>query len=445
MNLLLLDLLPPPASETVASALRSLSGRGPRLLRIFHDAAAARTRLATSGNTDLLVIACDDDQGLRNAYGTLAVGPLPPTLVISGTGTIETAAGLLEAGVDAWLVRDEAGLWCGQLAEKATVLLGRHGKGIEQQRLAEIVNGCSVAMFAIDRTHRITHWNPACAALTGIAAADVVGTSEHWRPFHEESRPCPADLVVDGLTTPEAEAGSDETGQDFFPALADGGRWLHITAAPLRNACGELIGAVQTMHDISEQRLVEESLRQSEERFHLLSIIDRMTGLYNARHFAQRLAEEMDRSQRYRHPLALIIIEVDDFKRFNETWGQAQGDQVLVRLAECIGACLRRIDQAFRLGHEEFVVLLPQTDMDNAVAAAERLCQLFASSEINPVAGKCIRCTVSIGVTTCAPGESPRDFVARAESGTYEANRLGKNRVIRIPAPESSPESRPLR
>ncbi|MDQ5914157.1 MAG: hypothetical protein QG584_39, partial [Pseudomonadota bacterium] len=188
----------------------------------------------------------------------------------------------------------------------------------------------------------------------------------------------------------------------------------------------------ETLQDITEQKCAEENLRQSEERYRVQSITDGMTELYNARHFAQRLREEMERAERYQHPLALMVLDVDNFKIFNDTWGHVQGDQVLIRLARCINQCLRRTDQAFRYGGEEFVALLPETDMEMAEAAAERIRAAFASAEICPAPNQQAQCTASIGVTTFVPGESPRDFVARADSGTYEAKRQGKNRVIRI-------------
>ncbi len=314
-----------------------------------------------------------------------------------------------------------------------------------ERQLGQIIDGSAVAAFVIDRQHRVTHWNRACASLTGVSAENVIGTCEQWRAFYPAERPCLADLVVDELADRELTAyyatkqlhrsriveGGYEA-QDFFPAFGNGGRWLYFTAAPLRDNEGKVVGAIETLQDITEQKLAEERLRDSEERYRVLSITDGMTGLFNARHFAQRLREEMERSERYRHPLALMVMDVDNFKQFNDTWGHVEGDQVLIRLAECITACLRRTDQAFRYGGEEFVVLLPDTDMEAAMAAAERVRSMFADSEISPAADSSVRCTASIGVTLFIPGESPRDFVARADSGTYEAKRQGKNRVIRI-------------
>jgi diguanylate cyclase (GGDEF)-like protein/PAS domain S-box-containing protein len=297
----------------------------------------------------------------------------------------------------------------------------------------------------IDHEHRVTHWNRACAVLTGLPASELIGTRQQWRAFYPDERPCMADLVLDGAMEEKVaqyygtkkyhrsqvvEGGFEA--EDFFANFGSGGRWLYFTAAPLRDAHGNVVGAIETLQDVTEQKRAEEHLRQSEERYRVQSITDGMTGLYNARHFAQRLREEMDRCQRYQHSLALMVLDVDNFKLFNDTYGHVQGDQVLIRLAECINHCLRRTDQAFRYGGEEFVALLPETDLDRAEAAAERVRALFADAEICPLPNQAVQCTASIGVTIFIPGESPRDFVARADSGTYEAKRQGKNRVIRI-------------
>ena len=317
-----------------------------------------------------------------------------------------------------------------------------------ERRLAQIIDGSAVAMFVIDGSHRITHWNRACAALTGLPARELIGTTHQWRAFYADARPCMADLVLDGAMEERVaqyygskkyhrsliiEGGFEA--EDFFANFGSSGRWLYFTASPLRNAEGKVIGAIETLQDVTEQKRAEEQLRQSEERYRVLSITDGMTGLYNARHFAHRLREEMDRCERYRHSLSLMVLDVDNFKMFNDTWGHVQGDQVLIKLAECITACLRRTDQGFRYGGEEFVVLLPETDLDEAEAAAERVRSMFVRSEIYPASGQRVECTASIGVTAFVPGETPRDFVARADSGTYEAKRQGKNRVIRIVPP----------
>lgn len=454
MRILLLE-LDPPADDTLDRALRPLAA-GAKIARYRTPRTALRHLAASAAGFDLALVCGDEAAPLHAACAALAAcGQRPPLLVLGATASVDVAVRLLQAGADHYLVRDAGGCWAARLPDDVATLLEQNRAGKpepadaelrdSERRLAQIVDGSSVAMFVIDRQHRITHWNRACAALTGVPAGDVIGTRQQWRAFYPAERPCLADLVVDGVGEDKLSRhylnkqfhrsrivdGGYEA-QDFFANFGNSGRWLYFTAAPLRNAHGEVVGAIETLQDITEQKRAEENLRQSEERYRVLSITDGMTGLYNARHFAQRLREEMDRCQRYQHPLALMLMDIDDFKRFNDRYGHVEGDQVLIRLSECITACLRRTDQAFRYGGEEFVVLLPETEMDEAVAAAERVRAMFAGTEIRPGDDGSVRCTASIGVTTFVPGETPRDFVARADSGTYEAKRQGKNRVIRI-------------
>jgi len=407
---------------------------------------------------DLVVDDADDEMYARYYGGRYRRSP-----TISGVVEVDDYIPTLGEG-GRWLhfaaapLRDGAGVTLGAIETLIDITERKEAESRireSEQRLSRIIDGIAVATFVIDTQHRITHWNRACAALTGLTADEMLGSAAQWRAFYREERPCMADLVVEGAIEERVaefygskryhrslivEGGFEAI--DFFPGFGSSGRWLYFTAAPLRDGDGNIVGAIETLQDITEQKRVEDSLRQSEERYRQLSITDGMTGLYNARHFAQRLATEMERCSRYRHPLALLVLDVDNFKAFNDTWGHVQGDAVLQTLAGCITACLRRTDQAFRYGGEEFVVLLPETDLDDAEAAAERVRAMFAACDFKPASGPAIRCTASIGVTIQVPGESPRDFVARADKGTYEAKRLGKNRVVRVAPPQMDSEVR---
>jgi len=139
--------------------------------------------------------------------------------------------------------------------------------------LAQIIDGSPVPTFVINEQHRITHWNRACQEITGRPAADMVGTANHWRIFYEVERPTMADLIVDGaprdqltnlyrnkrLTRSPVVAGAFEA-EDYFPFLGDGGCWLYFTAAPLTDAKGQVIGAIETLQDVSERHRAEDAL-----------------------------------------------------------------------------------------------------------------------------------------------------------------------------------------
>lgn len=139
-----------------------------------------------------------------------------------------------------------------------------------RQRLGQIVQGLSVPSLAIDANHVVTHWNTACESLTGILARDVVGTRRQWVAFYASERPVMADLIVDGAPPEEIArhyAGKYQASallegayeaEDFFPEIGNGGRWLHFTAAPLRNPQGTIVGAVETLQDITERKRAEE-------------------------------------------------------------------------------------------------------------------------------------------------------------------------------------------
>ncbi|MDQ5945131.1 MAG: Histidine kinase [Pseudomonadota bacterium] len=144
---------------------------------------------------------------------------------------------------------------------------------IESERLlAQIIDGSSVPAFVIDAQHRVTHWNRACAFVTGVPASQVVGRAEAWRGFYPAPRPTMADLVVDGATEADLEryyAGKFARSQtvegayeaeDFFPHMS-GGRWLFFSAAPLYDSEGRLAGAIDILQDVTARKLAEQAER----------------------------------------------------------------------------------------------------------------------------------------------------------------------------------------
>ncbi len=142
-----------------------------------------------------------------------------------------------------------------------------------EQRLAQIVDGSSVPTFVIDASHRVTHWNRACAVLTGVPVSEMVGRREAWRGFYPEPRPAMADLVLEGgaesslekhyngkyLRSPLIEGAFEA--EDFFPHM-NGGRWLYFSAAPLYDSDGHLAGAIETLQDVTARKQAEQAERQ---------------------------------------------------------------------------------------------------------------------------------------------------------------------------------------
>jgi len=144
--------------------------------------------------------------------------------------------------------------------------------------LSQIVAGVSVPIFVINSQHVLTHWNKACEALTGIPADQVTGTQEHWKAFYSEKRPVMADLIVDHASDEEIARWYGSSGHEsplavgayegdgLFTTLGKGGRWLYFTAAPLRDIEGKVIGAIETIQDVTEDRQRQQTLREYSER-----------------------------------------------------------------------------------------------------------------------------------------------------------------------------------
>lgn len=168
------------------------------------------------------------------------------------------------------------------------------------------------------------------------------------------------------------------------------------------------------------------------------AVTDDLTGLVNHGRFQALLTAEMEEVRRYRYPVALIMIDIDDFKSVNDEHGHQQGDLVLRRVAEVLSEISRDVDVAARYGGEELALILPHTDVDGAYEMAERVRESIAGVEIPLLTGDgTIHVTVSAGVASTVAGEK-NDLIAAADAALYEAKREGKNRVVRAasPAPE---------
>ncbi|QIT56728.1 diguanylate cyclase [Aquisalimonas sp. 2447] len=170
--------------------------------------------------------------------------------------------------------------------------------------------------------------------------------------------------------------------------------------------------------------------KQMEQALAALAIRDPLTGLYNRREFDQQFAEEVERARRYQRPLALIWLDVDEFKAINDTHGHLAGDDVLRALAGLVRDNIRNVDYAARYGGEELAVVMPEMTSAEAEEGALRLRDLVASRPLPVEGGGDVRVTVSIGVAAFPEhGDSAEDLLAAADTAMYAAKRSGRNRV----------------
>ncbi|HLJ54138.1 MAG TPA: GGDEF domain-containing protein [Chthonomonadaceae bacterium] len=170
-----------------------------------------------------------------------------------------------------------------------------------------------------------------------------------------------------------------------------------------------------------------------------LAFRDPMTGLANYRAFRDLLAEETGRAVRYGHPLSLLLVDVDRFKRVNDGYGHPAGDEVLRHVARVLQEHVRAIDTPARYGGEEFAVLCPETEVEAAVVLADRLRAALEASPCALPSGELIRVTMSVGVAVYpSDALNESDLIAAADEALYEAKRAGRNRVISSP-PRQAP------
>ncbi len=170
---------------------------------------------------------------------------------------------------------------------------------------------------------------------------------------------------------------------------------------------------------------LDESLREQER----LAVTDGLTGLYNRRFIGELLTIEVDRAQRSGRALTLVALDIDRFKRINDTLGHPAGDAVLVAVAQRLAGAVRGSDVLARSGGEEFLVLADDTDADVALALAERVRQAVRATPVAATAAVQVEVTVSVGVATLEEGESVEDLVRRADRALYAAKEGGRDRV----------------
>ncbi len=295
-----------------------------------------------------------------------------------------------------------------------------------------------VPTFVIDPKRRVVIWNRACERLTGVAASEVLGSSGHWRAFYEKRRYCLADLVAldrpdkvgelysEHMTPDDSGLGLSAKNWCVMPKLGNH-LYLAIDAGPIHDEAGQLIAVVETLRDMTDQKRAELALTT-------LAAKDGLTGLANRRCFDQTLDTEWARAQRTKKPLALLFVDVDHFKLFNDRHGHQTGDECLRAIANVIGAnALRPTDLAARYGGEEFAIIMPDTGPEGACMIAERLRQAVMDMQIahgDPGAGPSV--TLSIGVAAHVPADNAGSdwLLGQADQALYAAKRLGRNRVI---------------
>ncbi len=302
--------------------------------------------------------------------------------------------------------------------------------------VGQLMESLSVPVFVLDTHARVTIWNRACEHLTGVAASEVLGTTDHWRSFYDVQRPTLADLVLRTRSEParaDAAVGATTDGGRALPGLsieswcdmprAGRRRYLAADASPIFGANGQLSAVVETLRDLTEEKMAQAALEQ-------LATRDGLTGLANRRCFDDTLEAEWARALRQMQPLSLLMVDVDNFKAYNDAHGHLGGDECLKRVARAVASEMRANDLVARYGGEEFAVVLPNQSLKGAAIVAERIRARVEQLQL-PCCFAAGHVTVSIGAATAiaGPDNHANQLVAIADAALYRAKHLGRNRI----------------
>jgi diguanylate cyclase (GGDEF)-like protein/PAS domain S-box-containing protein len=278
-------------------------------------------------------------------------------------------------------------------------------------------------VFMVDRNGLFTYVNPNLENITGYSLSDLKG-----QPFTFVIAPNEKKAIIDrfrkGIRVDASLPYETELINKEGKRVA-----VEFLTSNLCDSTGDVTGRFGVGRDITNRKESEALLQESENRYRELSIIDDLTQLYNSRYFYHQLKMEIDRVDRYGQPLTLLLLDLDDFKRFNDTYGHIEGDQVLMRFGQVVKRCLRQTDSAYRYGGEEFTILMPMTTSKNGAVTAERIRAELEEEIFSPVSGKDVYITVSIGLAQYKSQEDIKAFVNRVDQLMYQAKKNGKDRV----------------
>ncbi|MFT7128376.1 MAG: diguanylate cyclase (GGDEF)-like protein/PAS domain S-box-containing protein [Gammaproteobacteria bacterium] len=292
-------------------------------------------------------------------------------------------------------------------------------KDLISNKLAGI---CPDPVIGVNREGKIALFNPAAEKLLGYKSEDVINKTHISCLYH----PPGAGKELKKLIYSDGFGGPGLIQQHETQLRTKGGSILPILiSATLIIENDEEIGSVGFFHDLTLQKELEASLKS-------LAITDGLTGLYNQRHFYTVLSQETARCQRYERPLSLICIDVDNFKKVNDSLGHLEGDSLLRYVAKVVNTVARSNDHGFRYGGDEYMLLLPEADKEKALSVAARLVEQFEKNQpasLTDYNRGDLPLSLSIGVSEFSSDEQSEMFVKRADFAMYQAKRVSGNNI----------------
>jgi len=315
-----------------------------------------------------------------------------------------------------------------------------------EERYRVLTENTSDVIWTMDLSLKYTYVSPAVTHMRGYTPEEIMGLSaaETMTPASlEVARKTLAERVV------AARAGDYDpdhmTPVELEMYCKDGSTiWTEMTTKFLRDSDGKLVGILGVTRDISERKRMEAERERLHAEMAERAITDGLTGLYNHAHFFQRLAEEIQRSKRYKRRFAVVMMDVDAFKHYNDSRGHQAGDEALHLIADCVRAGVRRSDIAFRYGGDEFAAILLNADSARAQGAVNRINKHIAAGlkKMDDQAASWLG--LSAGVAAFPEdATTPDELVKVADAALYDAKRIAQARTAIEQAQAAGPLTSP--
>ena len=296
--------------------------------------------------------------------------------------------------------------------------------------LTQIFDTVNIGLVVLDRDVKITYWNRWMAMHSGLPSDQILG--EPLFDFFPHlntnnfNKNCKTVLSFGNFAF-----FSQKLHNFLFPFKPDSSFGYRFelmqqscTMGPIRSADNTISGLFMIIQDVTELATYEQKLVE-------MNTKDMLTGIYNRRFLDTRLKEERDRHHRYSRSLSLMMIDIDFFKKVNDTYGHQCGDHILKAVAEKAASIIRKTDLLARYGGEEFCCLLPETDAAAAEAVAENL-RMQIEEMVSSFEGNQVSVTISLGISGINGDDTPESLLKRADEALYEAKHTGRNRFVRF-------------
>lgn len=290
--------------------------------------------------------------------------------------------------------------------------------------LKRVMDSLPDGVYIADRERRISYWNNTAEFLTGYRSDEVVGKrcSDNFLTHGEDvgcllcEGDCPLRRTIEDGRLRRADVYFRHRGGHRVP--------VEVRVAPIRGTASEVVGVIELFNDNSRQRAVRERARELA-RF---AFLDPISQVGNRRYLEQQLSQYLDKHSKSGAPFGIILADLDEFKKINDTYGHVAGDSTLVAVARTLANCLRASDVVGRWGGDEFMAILPGVSREALARACEKFRRLVAQSTVRVDRSE-VRMTVSVGAAIVAPGDSPESLLNKADQRLYNSKQSGRNRV----------------